>query len=443
MLSLSMRVALCACVVAPGRALSAVGRGRSASKSRRGGGPRCGMLYDFSTTKDYTCCATRGVEPATLGVEPACVRSSDIERVRKNWLGVTITESDCALFATSDVPEGSKWEMWSKVDPKNPCDSGSKMFAKQGGKFVRMFRSYADRQFDANITLSPGEYYSRGFGHWPEDLEVMYRGLQESTNCSRFVWFAGDSTLDNNRDLAKFPGYVPMLAVAGYAQVLQPSWMYPDVSYMLNTQLQAQYPQQRFCVVNTAKAGSTLGGRVGPDGKLTPQDKVLRDRMSEDDVLIVSVGGNDFGRWPGLMYMAALVLQDSTKILTGQASGLQHFVTLFRDGMAEYIGKLMSKRKPNKVIFSMQYYLREAPGGNKLLPYANYDKHPDRLQAVIQRLFIDAITKIKLNGTSMHFVPMYHTLDGTNADDYLPDRVHLSVEGGRKMAQTLIPYIAG
>jgi hypothetical protein len=52
-------------------------------------------------------------------------------------------------------------------------------------------------------------------------------------------------------------------------------------------------------------------------------------------------------------------------------------------------------------------------------------------------VFKEAISKIRIQGSTVIPVPLYHVLDGTNTQDYVA-RVEPSPTGGRKMAEFLL-----
>mmetsp|Transcript_17372 Transcript_17372/g.42514 ORF Transcript_17372/g.42514 Transcript_17372/m.42514 type:complete len:102 (+) Transcript_17372:258-563(+) len=54
-------------------------------------------------------------------------------------------------------------------------------------------------------------------------------------------------------------------------------------------------PKKKYGAINTAVEATTLNSRTF---RLGPQDEFLRDNIEQDDVLIVSVGGNDIALAP-------------------------------------------------------------------------------------------------------------------------------------------------
>lgn len=301
-------------------------------------------------------------------------------------------------------------------------------------------------------------------------MERVHAALEES-GCKSFVWLAGDSSLDNKHWLFsnKFNPKVMFDeascadAVNGYETILEPPRVPRDVCFWLNKGLEAEYKGagHRVCAVNTAVEESTLGQRVDDDNaQLLLQDEFLRDHLSENDILIVDVGGNDVALRPTKatgINMAILLYLSCTPIIRwfscafapylgcycGFPLGLGYFVNMFKNKTAAYVEKLIEKRKPKKVIVCMLYYLDESPSGgwaDGVLSMLGYDKNPAKLQAVIKRVFELGTSKISLPGVEVVPFPLFQALDGKDPNDYL-ERVEPSVQGGRKMAEALLQEI--
>ena len=119
------------------------------------------------------------------------------------------------------------------------------------------------------------------------------------------IWTAGDSSLDN-----KYWFNDTLPAVGVYKDVLHPPQSVCDVTYWLNSLLEGDrynnihssadcHDERRriikYAAINTAVEATTLNERTY---SLRSQDKFIRDNISSNDVLIVSVGGNDIALCP-------------------------------------------------------------------------------------------------------------------------------------------------
>ena len=172
--------------------------------------------------------------------------------------------------------------------------------------------------------ISSTDFYSEYHGHKPDHLRILYPLLR--ANSDALIWTAGDSSLDNKY---WFRNRRP--AVAGvYGQVLDPPVSVCDVTYWLNSFLVEEeedegercasggvgiggggvpigdcreYVNRRYAAINTAVEATTLNERRL---HLRPQDRFIRDNISSEDVLIVSIGGNDIALCPTPCTIAAM-----------------------------------------------------------------------------------------------------------------------------------------
>mmetsp|Transcript_57722 Transcript_57722/g.187513 ORF Transcript_57722/g.187513 Transcript_57722/m.187513 type:complete len:273 (+) Transcript_57722:172-990(+) len=261
-------------------------------------------------------------------------------------------------------------------------------------------------------SVSSSEYYWNYHGQRIDHLNAVHASLREN-GCKSSVWLAGDSSLDNKH------------------------WLF--------------------------NGESTLGQRLEGEGHgLLPQDEFIRDHITEDDVLIVDLGGNDVALRPTTwtaLNMAALIYLSATCVIRslsfavapcngwycGFPLGLGYFVNMFKNKTTAYIEKVIEKRKPKKVVVCMLYYLDQNPSGSwadKILGLLGYDKDPAKLKAVIKRVYELGTSAIRIPGVEVVAFPLFTALDGTDATDYIA-RVEPSVQGGRKMAEALLPAVLG
>jgi hypothetical protein len=181
---------------------------------------------------------------------------------------------------------------------------------------------------DITMTKIPStSFYGEFHGHNLHHLQILYPPLR--ANSDALIWTAGDSSLDN-----KYWFHDHRPAVGVYAQILDPPQSVCDVTYWLNKLLlEARDPtsggvgcggggghgsdvghnenserfKRRYAAINTAVEATTLNERCI---HLRPQDRFLRDNISSEDVLIVSIGGNDIALRPTpctIVSMAGLI----------------------------------------------------------------------------------------------------------------------------------------
>lgn len=93
----------------------------------------------------------------------------------------------------------------------------------------------------------------------------------------------------------------------------------------------------------------------------------------------------------------------------------------------------------------MIYYLDEnvTPSwANASLGGLGYNKDPEKLQLIIQKTYEKITSTIRIPGTEVIPIPLFHVLDGKKSEDYVA-RVEPSALGGKKMAEYFVDVISG
>lgn len=287
-------------------------------------------------------------------------------------------------------------------------------------------------------------FYQTYHGHEVGYLQRVRDGLRTQGKKS-LLWLAGDSTMDN-----KYWFNSTANACNGYENILDAPHGTPmskmDVTYHLNQQLAAGGVVDT-AAINTAVEATTLGQRVSWMGTyLTEQDEFIRDNISQDDTLVVSVGGNDIAMAPtpatiaNMLWLIKVSRRDN--ITAGTAGGMAHFINIFGERTRQYIEALTEKTKPKKVVVCMLYFLDQAGEGSwadAALSCLNYNTDPSLLQLLIQQMYERATSQIRIDGTEVVPCPLYTALDGTNTHDYA-QRVEPSHTGGGKLAKVILAH---
>jgi hypothetical protein len=124
-----------------------------------------------------------------------------------------------------------------------------------------------------------------------------------------------------------------------------------------------------------------------------------------------------------------------------------YFKDFFRSRIEGMVNKIISVKKPKKVIVNMIYYPQEDPEegawSNNALWLLGYDRDPSKLQLIIRKVY-ESLKNDGLNieGTEVQIVPLFKVLDPKNPNDYI-SRVEPSIQGGRKMANAILDVIEG
>jgi len=155
------------------------------------------------------------------------------------------------------------------------------------------------------------QYYAPFYGHHVADLALTLAALRRRHD--QVVFLAGDSSLDNKYWFNSWAD-----AVNGYEEVLEPPAMKRDVCYWVNEE--AARTHKSMGCLNTAVEATSLNDRAF--NRLLPQDEFIRDNIDVDDVLVVSVGGNDVALAPLLCTVLNLsMLVCCTSIAGASAAG--------------------------------------------------------------------------------------------------------------------------
>ena len=144
--------------------------------------------------------------------------------------------------------------------------------------------------------ISSRSFYSEWHGHKVPHLEALLPQLRAHSDA--LIFTAGDSSLDN-----KYWFSDTRPAVGVYKDGLDPPISVAAVTYWMNYLLEQQEHQPKYAVINTAVEATTLNER---SYRLRPQDRFIRDNIRSDDVLVVSIGGNDVALAPAPCTIASI-----------------------------------------------------------------------------------------------------------------------------------------
>ena len=150
-------------------------------------------------------------------------------------------------------------------------------------------------------------YYDSYYGHSIDDLQTIVEYFRTSKNdgnkSSSLVFLAGDSSMDNKHWFIQRSA-----AVNGYENILDPPESKKDICYWVNKQIVERKLGRTMTCINSAVEESSIGTRAC--NHLQEHDKFIQTNISQDDILVVSVGGNDIALKPNLCTIinAALLL---------------------------------------------------------------------------------------------------------------------------------------
>ena len=278
------------------------------------------------------------------------------------------------------------------------------------------------------------KFYGEYHGHMDVHLKYVLKYLKH-INKTNIVYLAGDSSLDN-----KYWLDIKVPACNGYQKILDPAISTPDVAHWMN-ELMVMNKMDKWCCINTAVEESTVAMRKKD---LLDQDKFIQKNITENDVLIVSVGGNDVALKIGIktiFHLGKLLLLTNDKDIKNSGSFL-HLVNIFKNQTQPYISKLVKYNNPKLIIISSMYFpcLYGKGWADKTLKLFNYDKNYKKIHHIMKSIYEEATCKIKIKGSKVVTCKLFEVLDYKNKDDYI-QRVEPSVTGGSKMAIEYIKII--
>jgi hypothetical protein len=312
-------------------------------------------------------------------------------------------------------------------------------------------------KLNSQSKLGALRFYNEFSGHRPADLNVLYKSLKDS-GCDNFIFLAGDSSLDNkhwifkdqtNKSIADLKDpTISRAAINGYESVLSPARMLADVNYWLNFLLKESRSSsaKKTCSIMTAVEASMLKQR---QVSLLAQDRFIKQHITAQDSLLVSIGANDIAMGPGVKTRKFLKeIIDSytkTKSIAQDSKAMKHLYDIFGKKIASYISKIVGDSKPKNIIVAMIYYPSLEKSGSWADPTLRamlYDSDPRLLQKIIDLCFLNAVKTIDILGSKIIHVQLSKVLDGRNFVDY-KQRVEPSVVGGKKLAQYYLDALRG
>ncbi len=303
------------------------------------------------------------------------------------------------------------------------------------------FSSTEPVEEDGDDKIFSSSYYAEFSGHPLEDLAKMLRRCRrrpgfdgESRNA---IFLAGDSTLDNKYYIRK-----EAKPVNGYEQVLDDK-AHRDVCHCINQELVNHRLGEQWFAINAAVENCTLRSKAS---SLNQHDEFVRDNVTEDDMIVVSLGGNDLALSPTLRtlwhMMVLMYVNKASTTRNGSTRAMKHLCHIFRDGMQDYLEKLTSKRKPKKIVLCFLYFPHENTKkhswANTKLAMLGYNTAPYKAQSAFHALFDLAIKQVQLPGVQLVPHALFNVLDSSDPSRDYVERVQPSEQGGTKMAESFL-----
>jgi hypothetical protein len=287
-------------------------------------------------------------------------------------------------------------------------------------------------------TINSKKFYENYYGHESYYLDYLLHILK--LNKKSIIYLAGDSSLDNKHWLLD---QKLEEAINGYEKILFPPIMIPDICYHLNKLL----INTEYAVINTAVEEATLKEKMI---QLNSSDELIINNITSNDILIISIGGNDIALKADMHTILNLMLLLSN-YENGRSSilGMNYFINLFKGYTTNYINKLITKNIPKLIIICMIYYplIKNVQSwANTMLDKLQYNTNYERIHNIISDIFKLAISEIKIlkepegENVNIKYLPLYEVLDYNDEKDYV-QRVEPSNKGGEKIAKAIVKMI--
>lgn len=276
------------------------------------------------------------------------------------------------------------------------------------------------------------KYYSEYYGHPINDLDYLVNNLFK--NKSK-IYIIGDSTMDNKHWLKS----KSCESVNGYEKVLKS--MVPDINFYINYYLnQFEIP---YVSINAAVEESCIIEK----SKLNDHDKFVSKNIKDEDILIVSIGGNDVGTKLDTSMMINLVtslfMYDPETIEKNPQKIIPEILKRFQINLKKYIKDIIGQVKPKLIIicgFFFPCFHEQDSWANNMLNLIDYKKNYNKIHSVTKSIYEHGIKSIEFDDIEIKTIPLYEVLDFKDKNDYVA-RVSASDEGGFKIGRELIRII--
>lgn len=272
-----------------------------------------------------------------------------------------------------------------------------------------------------DIKINSTHFYSQYKGHPVSNLKQLIQSQPQTST----IYLAGDSTLDNKYWL---PNQSSTHSDLTHATLFDIDLLRCDISYWLNKTCATS----GLRAINCAVEESALDDR---SQILLEHDELIRDNIRENDILVVSVGGNDVA----IKLKPGIIFDVLYSVYFGGKLG-RWLKRLFRDDLKRYINQLIEKTKPKLIVICSLYFPDEnqtSSWAGIVLYLLGYNSHPERMQTAMKKVYEQGIKEIELEeDINVIYVPFYEVLNGKDTSMYVA-RVEPSEKGGKLMAELL------
>lgn len=276
--------------------------------------------------------------------------------------------------------------------------------------------------------IDSGRMYDTYYGHPVEHLQHIIDN--KSDEITTIVYLAGDSSLDNKHWIPENER-LPVSSKISKFMTREYAKCKPDVAYWVN-RVSPSYILCMNCAVEEAKISTKI------NHGLNAQDILIRDNITKDDVLVISIGGNDVA----LASDISTILAMGCLLYITTALPKWYLLHKFKTQLREYIEKLTTVTQPKTIILCSIYYPCKYGNGwsTRFLDRISYDTNPELIHQ-----FIDDFHEYVIDGLvgeldNVHSLKLSDILDWETSEHYI-SRVEPSSTGGKCIAKEIIQII--
>jgi hypothetical protein len=261
--------------------------------------------------------------------------------------------------------------------------------------------------------------YDNYYGH---NIEILKKLVNDK---NKYIYLVGDSVLDNKYWVKNIK-----------TEKVRDIFTVPDIAYHINSLLDKDKSKdlnkKDYICINCAVEESKIESKniLNEHEALNEQDKFVRDNIKDDDILVVSLGGNDIMlSFKNILPLIKVLISSNYK----DSENYKNLLNIFNLGIENYVKKILGKHQ-SKVIVLFPYFPCEVYSeswGNFLLTGMMLFKH--KIKKLMKDIFED-ITYPYIK------IPLYEIFDSTKEEDYV-QRLEPSYTGGLKIAKEIVKHI--
>lgn len=249
--------------------------------------------------------------------------------------------------------------------------------------------------------------YDNYYGHTLEDLEKILILSNKPK-----IYLVGDSILDN-----KF--WVKNEKVNKIRNMFD----VPDIAYHINN------INQDYLCINCACEEAKVENK-----NISYHDQFVIDHICEDDILVISIGGNDF--MLNKDNLTKLEQAQLERIMLGYYGGPKYkdLLNIFNDEITKYILLLIQKRKPKQIIYLFPYFPCEIKGKCWSSVIDIIMMFKEFLKDIMKAIYNDLHFNLDFIYDT---IPLFEILNSKKNEDYI-QRLEPSSIGGMKIAKSML-----